>query len=178
MIILERLTEGDLQLVLRWRMQEHYFFGKKDLQYKDLTMESQKIWLKNINENENCIYWVIKSGSIKIGIAGVNHIDYEEKRCDVECVIGDQHFRNRGIMPLIIYNLYEYGFNNLKLKEVCRSIRMDNEEEYDFEKSNIPRIDNTINSYKNIGKIKCIKIKESEWEKIRNEKLIEKIDIM
>ncbi|MDO5516077.1 MAG: GNAT family N-acetyltransferase [Clostridium sp.] len=175
MIYLNRMTEGDLPLILKWKRQEHYLSRRLNLQYDNLSMNSQKIWFKNINENDKCMYWIIKSGSIKIGIADINHIDYKEKKCDMECIIGDIHFRNRGIKPIVLYNLYEYAFDKLNMDEVCRRIRIDSEKEYDFESENAKKVNISMNKDENPIDIKYVKIKDSDWRKIRNEYSIEKV---
>lgn len=173
MIVLEKLREEDLPLILKWRKKEEYLSGKIDSQYNDQNLDFQKAWFDNIEKNEKCMYWVIKIGAIKIGIADLNYIDYEDKNCGMECIIGDSHFKNRGIKPIVISNLYEYAFNQLNLNEVCRTVKSNEEEIYDFEKNNI--IDIKIS--RNIKNLKCIKIKKFEWEKIRLDYFKEKINI-
>lgn len=173
MIVLEKLREEDLPLILIWRKQEEYTNKKIELHYNYQSLDFQNTWFNNICKNKSCKYWIIKSGAIKIGIADINHIDYEEKKCDIECHIGDMHFKNRGIKSIVVYNLYEYAFKELNIKEVCRNIKDNDEEIFGFEKDHLK----TTKISGNIKDIKCIKIKSFDWQKIKMESLNEKINI-
>ncbi|HCW53794.1 MAG TPA: hypothetical protein DG753_08680 [Clostridium sp.] len=113
MIFLRKLQEDDLKIILNWKKKKEYLNKEHSL-----TMEFEKNWFANVEIDECCKYWVINSGTIKIGIAGINHIDVKDKSCNVECIIEEKHFRNRGINQIVISNLLEYAFDEVNMEKV------------------------------------------------------------
>lgn len=174
MIFLKKLKEEDLELVLKWKRNESYLNKEHNL-----TIESQKKWLYNIEKNENCRYWIINSGSIKIGIVDINHIDSDDKSCNLECIIEDKHFRNRGIAHIVLFNLLEYVYNEINMNKVYISVSENNNpfNEDEFLQSIVEESNIVFTDSEEFFGHKYICLKKLDWQLMRDIYLSERINI-
>lgn len=174
MIFLKKLKEEDLELVLKWKKNENYLKKKYNL-----SMESQKEWLCNIEKNESCRYWIINSGPIKIGIADINHIDFVDKSCNLECIIEDKHFKDRGIAHIVLFNLLEYTYNEINMNRAYISISENNNafNEDEFLQNIICESNRIISDSEKIFGQKFICIKKLDWQPMKDIYLSERINI-
>ncbi|WP_294152719.1 GNAT family N-acetyltransferase [uncultured Clostridium sp.] len=109
MIKLEKFQEKDCSLMNLWK---HTYENEYDSE--GILKGGRFQWKDRINGKSNCKYWVINNGGIKIGMVNLNHID--DQGCILEYYIGDIHFRGRNITSAILWNMYNYIFDELKLQ--------------------------------------------------------------
>jgi UDP-4-amino-4,6-dideoxy-N-acetyl-beta-L-altrosamine N-acetyltransferase len=105
---LRKITEDDLEKIMRWRMKPSVTkYMNTDPQ---LTLGDQKKWLKSIADDPTCKYWMIVADGTDIGIIGIIDIDERNRRCSWIWYIGEDGFRGKGIAKRIQLNLYDYVF--------------------------------------------------------------------
>lgn len=171
MIFLRKLREEDFELILKWKKNTSYLNKEHSS-----TIEFQKKWLLDIQTDENCKYWIISSSSIKIGIANINHIDNSNKTCNLECIIEDKHFKNRGIAQIVILNLLDYGFNEMNMDKIYINMSEKNNIFDDkFSKSVIEGENKLFNSNLEFFGHKFVCIKKSDWSLFEEKKKLERI---
>ncbi len=74
-ISLNRLKEGDIELVRKWRNSRKI---NQFMEYREeITPEMQKKWFKSVNNNEN-FYFIIEYKGEKIGLINTSKANYEE----------------------------------------------------------------------------------------------------
>lgn len=174
MIFLRKLKEGDLKLILNWKKKRQYLNKEHSL-----TMEYEKKWLAKIEVDNSCEYWIINNGAIKIGIAGINHIDVDDKSCNLECIIEEKYFKNRGINNTVIFNLLDYTFNKVNMGKVYinmlenKNIFNRNEITLCNEKAESKLFSKSLEVFGH----EFIQIEKVEWEKFKECYLLERIDI-
>lgn len=173
MIIIEKCNEQDWGLMDRWKRSyesEHHING---------TSNSRIYWKEKIDGSDNCKYWIINNGGIKIGIVNINHIDSEG--CVLEYYIGDIHFRGRNITSAVLWNMYNYIFNDLKLKYAVTIIS-----EYDKKNLNTHlamrceirgRFKENEHKNEKINDVIYVLMKSEKWNNIKDEFDFEQIFI-
>lgn len=109
MIIIEKFKEQDCSLMNRWK---NTYENEHDSE--GILKGSRFQWKDKIYGDNDCKYWIINNGGIKIGMVNINHID--EQGCILEYYIGDIHFRGRNITSAVLWNMYNYIFDELKLQ--------------------------------------------------------------
>jgi UDP-4-amino-4,6-dideoxy-N-acetyl-beta-L-altrosamine N-acetyltransferase len=114
---LRKIKEEDLQLIMKWRMSSEvtsYMYTNPKL-----TIESQQLWLKNISQIQDVLYWMIEFDHVPIGVINICDMDKVNKKCSWAYYIGDTSFRGKGIATLLECNIYDYVFYNLGLNKLC-----------------------------------------------------------
>lgn len=109
MVSIEKFKEQYIQLMDIWKNNYENVYDIKENINND-----KKYWREKIIGCDNCQYWIINNSGIKIGTVNINHID--DEGCVLEYYIGDTHFMVRNITSSILWNMYNYIFNNLKKK--------------------------------------------------------------
>lgn len=173
MISLRRIREDDLYLLGKWRI-NNKFLNKHSSETRP-NLEKEKIWFNKIMSDEMCEYWIIDINNIKIGVININNIDIEDKECFLEYTIQDIHFKERDMIFIIIYNICNYVFNEIKLNKIyCNAHKFDK-----FDINLLKRIgneikDNKICCNKDIINI-CIDIED--FKTLKDKYFLEKIFI-
>lgn len=177
MISLEKIKEKDLKLISQWKRNQSIikYIDTKPI----ITLKEQLNWLKKIKNDKKCRYWIINNYGIKIGIIKLNNIDFENKICDLEYYIGDLHFRGREIIPIVIYNIYEYVFEYMNFERICCHVKVSNKHAIHIsEKMGCEMKDKlNIESYKNGKDIVRLSITKEKWNEIKSKYEFEKIAI-
>lgn len=122
---LRKIKEQDLEKIRIWRMDPNV----SQYMYSDpvLTTEDQKCWFANIQDDENCMYWIIEADNIDIGVLCIDNIDRTNLRCDWAYYIADTSCRGKGIGTLLECNVYDYVFYNLNMNKLCCEVFCFNE---------------------------------------------------
>ena len=173
MITIEKCNAKDWNLLDKWKRSyesKHYINGNSiDRMY----------WKEKIDGFHNCKYWVINNGGIKIGIVNINHINSEG--CILEYYIGDVHFRGRNITSSILWNMYDYIFNYLKLKYAVTIILEDDKKNLNTHLSMKCEIVGKFkeNEHKNekINDVIYVLMKSEKWNNIKDEFDFQEISI-
>lgn len=126
-IKLRKIRISDLEKIMEWRMKPSItkYMNTDPM----LTLEGQKIWLRKIQSDETCEYWVIEVDGIGIGVLGIIDIDYKNKRCSWIWYIGEDDYRGKGIAKKIQLNLYDYVFYHMGLHRLYSHILSFNDHE-------------------------------------------------
>lgn len=114
---LRKIKEEDLELITKWRMSPEvtsYMYTSPNL-----TMESQRTWLKNMSKSDDVLYWMIEFDNVPIGVLDICDIDKKNKKCSWAYYIGDTSFRGKGIATSLECNIYDYVFDTLGLNKLC-----------------------------------------------------------
>ncbi len=112
-IVLERLTEADLETVRRWRNAGHV---KQHMQYREhITEAMQQEWFRLLDKSCN-YYFMIRKETEKIGVVNLKDIDWAGQTAEAGIFIGDEHYLNSLVPLLATVSIMEYAFESLKLK--------------------------------------------------------------
>lgn len=117
MILIEKFKENDINLLERWKKIHEV---ESNINLSIFTRNDKKHWVEKINKCSDCKYFIINNGGIKIGIININHMDNEG--CILEYYIGDVHFRGRNLTEAILWNVYNYIFDDLRMKYVVTNL--------------------------------------------------------
>lgn len=133
MIYLDEINESDLRLIYNWRKKNPII---KYLKIRtEFSKKEQEKWINLIKENEQCKYWMVRSGNIKIGIVDIYKIDYLNSSCTIEFCIADENFRKREISPEVLNKVHKLIFEELKINNIyCNILRGDKRSEDVFSK--------------------------------------------
>lgn len=170
------LKKEDLELVRSWRNSPEV----SQYMYTDdiISEESQKLWFKKIEKENNSIYWIIRFENEKIGVASLTDIDIKNSKCFWGFYLGTTDIRGKGIGAKIEYKILEYVFENLKLNKLCGEVLSFNEnvirmhEKFGFRREGY--LINHIRKQDKFHDVVVIGLLSSEWHQLK-EKLHEGI---
>jgi len=118
-IILEPLTEADLELVRGWRNAGHV---KQHMQYREhITEDMQQRWFRSLDKTCNA-YFMIQKESEKIGVVNLKDIDWQSKTAEAGIFIGEENYLNTLVPVLATVSIMEYAFETLQLKNLKAKI--------------------------------------------------------
>lgn len=167
-IRLRKVKEADLERIMNWRMQP----SVTKYMYTDpqLTMEDQSKWHETI-QKQNCKYWVIRCDEHDIGLFCFYKIDYVNLRGDWGWYIAEPDFKGKGIGKLLLYNIYDYGFNKLGLNKLCCEALENNEKAISLYKKSGAEIEGVrkehiIKGNENLAVVEMAILK-SKWDAIK-----------
>lgn len=174
MIIIEKFEEQDIDLLDRWK---HTYENEHNI---NVTSKGNRIyWKEKIYKSYDCQYWIINNGGIKIGMININHINSEG--CVLEYYIGDMHFRGRNITSAVLWNMYNYIFDELKMKYAVTIISEHDEKNLNTHLAMGCEIKGRFkeNEYKNekMNDMLYVLMKSEKWNKIKSEFGFEQITI-
>ncbi len=122
-LILQRLTEEDIELVRRNRNSK--FICDRMLIQKEITKEEQADWFCSINNNYN-YYFLIIYKSKKIGLINGKDINYDDRTVESGIFIWEEDFRNTHIPILASLIMLDLAFFLFDLTTVYGTVRKDN----------------------------------------------------
>lgn len=176
MILIEKLKEKDADLLEQWKRTCEF---ENDIEVSTINKTDRKRWIDRINLSDDCKYWIINNGGIKIGVVNINHIDKEG--CTLEYYIGDLHFRNRNLTETILWNMYNYIFNELNMKYVVTNIYENDKRNLNMHLNMGCEISGRFKEgkYKNekVGDLLYLLIKNEKWNNIKSEFNYDEISI-
>jgi len=122
---LRKIKTGDLELIMKWRMSPEvtsYMYTNPSL-----TIESQGLWLKGVNQSQEVLYWIIEYDNTPIGVMNICDIDKVNRKCSWAYYIGDTSFRGKGIATSLECNIYDYVFITLGFNKLCCEVFQSND---------------------------------------------------
>jgi len=124
-ILLKRITADKLEKIMNWRTSKEV----SPYMYTDpkLTIEDQKNWFENINNNSTVRYWIIVVDEIDVGVLYLYDIDVKNKRCFWGYYIGDSSAQGKGVARQLECNIYDYVFYDVGLNKLCCEVLTFNE---------------------------------------------------
>ncbi len=117
---LRRLTENELELMMNWRMRED--ISRTLFSDVKLTLEGQKKWYEKIKDSKNEIRWVIWKDNKPIGSMYVDHIDYDNSRCESGWFLAEKEGMGFEAVISLQRNLNNYVFDTLGLNRMSGEI--------------------------------------------------------
>ena len=137
------------------------------------TIKKQLSFYEKINKSENDIIFAIcdLSSSKHIGTIGLHKIDKKNKTAQFGIVIGEKSFWGKGIGSLSWQAVIDYGFKNIKLKNINTTIfdlnksSMRIAEKIGFEKIKFLKND-IIKDNKSYDRI-YLELKAEKWENLK-----------
>jgi RimJ/RimL family protein N-acetyltransferase len=114
-MIFRTLTCQDVEKVRQWREEVPYALRTP----KSLTSEQQQDFYKNVicNRNTNSYYWGIRYGGELIGQAGIENIEWTNRRGEISLILNPA-LRGQGLGSRAFDLLLIRGFKELNLENI------------------------------------------------------------
>lgn len=113
---LRRVRESDLERLMNWRMDpaiSRYMFTDVTL-----TMDMQRKWFEQLQQDNTQIRWVIWQDGMPIGSMYVTNIDWKNKNAEFGVfVVNKENFNLKKLLSLH-WNMYDYVFTNTDLNHL------------------------------------------------------------
>ena len=119
-ITLRKIEDGDLENILRWRMDpEITRYMNTD---PKLTLEGQRKWLASIEERQDVKYWLIEVDGQPAGVINAGGLDDPAGDCTWGYYIGEKRLRSLKTAISLEMSLYDYLFLELNKQNLYGDI--------------------------------------------------------
>lgn len=119
-VTLRQIREGDLERIMRWRMDEDI------TRYMNtnprLTLEKQRVWFETMNRNTDVKYWLIQVDGQPAGVVNLTGLENPEGRLGWAYYMGEKRLRSIGRAISLEMSLYDYAFLRLGKKAVYSDV--------------------------------------------------------
>lgn len=124
----------DLPLMVKWRNdpQVYQFF----YEHEPLSMIAQKAWFNRLLQKPNERLWIterVEDGQV-IGMVGLTHIDWRNRRSELSRVLIIDEYRGRGLGSELICLTLRYFFDHLNMNRLYCDTFLENENAVAFYK--------------------------------------------
>lgn len=122
-VYLRPIEKEDISLLLQWL--NHPETRRYLSQLFPLTEFAELEWVQNLHkkQNENVVLGIVRVRDSKlIGVVGLHHIDWKDRRAVTGAVIGDQRFRGKGYGTEAKMLLLHYAFFTLNLRKISSTV--------------------------------------------------------
>lgn len=116
-IELRRLTENELELMMKWRMRED--IANNMFSSVELTIKEQRKWFKKLQSDRSQVRWIIFADNIPIGSMYLVDIDYTNKRCESGWFVAEKEYRSFKLAMSLQQNMYDYVFDEMGFNRLC-----------------------------------------------------------
>lgn len=123
-IELKLIEEEDIKKRVEWLNAEEGF-DTLILEWP-LTIAKTKEWFDRQLLDKSKKNFIIKKENLKIGICGLNNIDYKNKKAELYILIGEKKERGKGYSKEGLQLLLAYGFHILNLNKIYLYVFEDN----------------------------------------------------
>lgn len=121
MVKLKPFDMQNVDIHYQWNNDEELNFYDSDYPHKSESFESFLKRIKEIlndNRTSELLEIHLQSNNELIGVVGIHDIDYYNKRCTIECTIGDKQYWHKGygreaVMKTLGYCYNEKGMNKV-----------------------------------------------------------------
>lgn len=98
------------------------------LETKEATIDEVKKYIKEKNQNPNCLFLGIfyRENEKHIGNIKLEPIDFKNYKATIGILIGEKDYWGKGIGTEAIELLVDYGFKDLKLREINLGVASQN----------------------------------------------------
>lgn len=118
-----KITEDDLEQILRWRTSEFVTrFMYTDMEY---NLENQYKWFQKISAVDSAKYWILSLKGKKFGLVSLNDIQPHHRRASWAFYVGEPSMSMAA--GLIGPHLYNYAFYRLGLNKLYGEVMAENE---------------------------------------------------
>mgnify|MGYP006084539297 CR=1 FL=1 len=97
-----------------------------DNQYRDFSLENQKRWVRETNNNADIKLFGIFHNNKYIGNFQFTGLQSFHKKADISYFIGDTKFWGKGIMTFVIKEAVSLSITNLKLNKLTAGLAHEN----------------------------------------------------
>lgn len=122
MIELKPLSLDHVNLHFQWNNDEELNFYDSDHPHHEESFDSFLMRVKKMADVSNTTTKVFEihdsQNGRMIGVVDIHHIDQDNKKCSVECTIGNKSYRNQGYGKSAMIAALQYCFEVLKLNKV------------------------------------------------------------
>lgn len=119
-ITLRSIEEGDLENIMRWRMDED--ITRYMNTNPKLTLEGQKKWLAAIRGDRSVKYWMIEIDKMPAGVINVTGLDRPDGNVGWAYYVGEKKLRGIKTALALEMSLYDYVFDVLHKKALTGDI--------------------------------------------------------
>jgi len=117
------IKNEDIQLLRYWKNLDHIRY--KMIENNLIGIKDQRKWFANIDENYTK-YFIYSLNDKDVGNVKISNIDYKKKLFEAGIFCGDKSFLNHWINIWACIEIYDYAFNELKLKKAHAIIKNEN----------------------------------------------------
>lgn len=121
-LILKEISLEDSDNIVRWRNDDEirYFLFDSTA----LTMEKHFKWFERYKEDKTRIDVIIieKATKYPIGTAGLQKIDFQNKKCSISYMIGEKSAQGKGYGLEAIGAMCEFGFIEFGIRKIYAEI--------------------------------------------------------
>ena len=136
-IYLSPINTEDYEMYAKW-MNDRNVTDGINATNKLITIENEKEWTEKINNNADYNFAIIlKDKDILLGNCSISKIDFIAGTAELGIMIGEEEYRSNGYGQETLKLLLDYGFNFLRLHNICLGVFSFNER--------------AINCYKKVG---------------------------
>jgi len=115
-VTLREIETEDLENVMRWRMDEE--ITRYMNTNPQLTLEGQKRWLREVQENSDVRYWLIEVDGLAAGVINLTGLNHPEGDLGWGYYMGEKRLRSIQTALSLEMSLYDYVFGVLKKRAV------------------------------------------------------------
>ena len=110
-VTLRPIEEGDLEKIMRWRMDEEItrFMNTNP----KLTLEGQKRWLSSIRANVDVRYWLILVDQTPAGVINLTGLKNPQGNLGWAYYMGEKKLRSLKTALSLEMSMYDYAFDRL-----------------------------------------------------------------
>lgn len=119
-IVLRKICEGDLENIMRWRMDPE--ITRYMNTNPKLTMEGQKKWLSVIEKDPDVLYWVIVVDGEPAGVINLKGLTKADGEIGWAYYVGEKRLRSMKLAISLEMSMYEYVFDTLKKTAVYSDV--------------------------------------------------------
>ncbi len=136
-IYLSPISVEDYELYTKWMNDRSVTDGTHSTSLL-VTIEGEKKWIEQMTNSKDYIFdIVLQDKDILIGNCSITKIDYVSGTAELGIMIGEEKYRSNGYGQEALKLLLDYGFNFLRLHNICLGVFSFNER--------------AINCYKKVG---------------------------
>ena len=119
-VTLRSIQEGDLENIMRWRMDEE--ITKYMNTNPKLTLEGQRKWLESIRCNEDVRYWLIEVEGRPAGVINLTGLCNPAGDLGWAYYVGEKKLRSIQTALSLEMSMYDYAFDHLHKNAVYGDI--------------------------------------------------------
>ncbi len=125
MIDLKPLSIANVHIHYQWNNDEELNYYDSDFPHSNESFESFLTRMKRIVETQHSTNRLLeiheKQTNRLIGIVDIHNIDELNKKCSIECTIGNKSYRNQGYGKAAFLEGLTYCFETLQMNKVSTS---------------------------------------------------------
>ncbi|MBP3205747.1 MAG: GNAT family N-acetyltransferase [Lachnospiraceae bacterium] len=119
-VTLRAIEEGDLEIIMRWRMAEE--ITRYMNTNPKLTLEGQKKWFADIRENKDVRYWLIRVEGEPAGVINLTGLTKTDGVLGWAYYVGEQRLRSIQTALALEMSMYDHALIELGKSAVISDV--------------------------------------------------------